>query len=103
MARHIIRTFQGVGKIIGVLRHQSTEKFLEIRSRGRIRVFEEDKTCARMFQQNGGCTGRYPRVVDNRADSIGDLVGANTMGLNRKTCAKSLHHTPTEGVAMTSG
>src|ERR1700749_1233310 len=103
MARHIIRTLQSVGKILGVLRHQSTEKFLEISTRGWIRVFEEDETCARMFQQNGGCTGRYPRIADNRADAIGDLVGANAMGRNRKSCTKSLHHTPTERVAMTWG
>src|ERR1700757_4728328 len=103
MARHIIRTLQSVGKILGVFRHQSAEKFLEIGTRGWIGIFEEEKTCARMFQQNGGCTGLYPRVADNRADSIGDFVGANTMGRNRKSCAKSLDHTPTERVAMTSG
>src|SRR5215472_10699331 len=103
MARHIIRTLQGVGKILGVLRHQPAEKFLEISSSGRIRIFKEDKTCARMFYQNGCRAVRYTRLADNRSDSIGDLVGANTMGRNRKSCAKSLHHTPTEQVATTSG
>src|SRR5580700_6689544 len=101
MAWHIIRTLQGVGKVIGILRHQPAKKFLQIGSCRRIRVFEKDETCAGMFQQNGRSAGRDARVANDRPDSIGDLVSAYTTRRYRKSCAKSLHHTPTERAATT--
>ena len=52
MGRHVVRSFSIVLEIIGILRHQTVEKFLQITTRRRIGIFHHDQTATGMLDKN---------------------------------------------------
>ncbi len=82
MARHVVRPFQGVREIGGMLWYQALQKTFEVSSGARVSILEEDEAGAGMLDQDGGNSGRYAAPDDQLIDLIGDFVGADSVRRN---------------------
>src|ERR1700754_4834823 len=80
MAGHVVRTFQGMGKVVGVFRNQPRKKTLEVPTRGRIGIFEKEQAGAGVPNKNVGQAGLYLAGPDQFRHFPGDFVGSFSFG-----------------------
>jgi hypothetical protein len=91
MRRHIVGAFCVVFEIIGILRDQPIEEFLEVASRCRIRILHHDQTATRVPRKD-----RYRAIFNfafayDRLDFIGELVSALARCGNGETFRHNVH------------
>ena len=97
--RHVVAAFRIVREIIRILRHEAVEKFLQIATSGRIRVFHDDNAATRVLDENGYCSRLQSRPVNLRLHFVCDFVKTLAVGPEFKLVVVDAHwRTPYFGV-----
>src|SRR5437763_9938398 len=76
MRWHVVGTFGVMLEIVGVLRHQSIEKFFEIAPRRWIGVLHYDQATTGMLRENCDNAVFNFALAHKRFDFVGDFVSA---------------------------
>src|SRR5438477_8165562 len=88
---HIVGTFRVVFEIIGILRDQPIEKFLQIASCRRIRILHHDQAATGVLRKNRDDAILNFTVAHDDFDFIGDLVSALARSGDAKVSGDDAH------------
>jgi hypothetical protein len=88
---HVVAAFCIMRKVIGVFRHETLEKLLQIASGGRIGVFHDDDAATGVLNENGDCSVLGAALVYRRLHVIGDFIECLAVGAHFELVMADVH------------
>jgi hypothetical protein len=89
--RHVIAAFRTVSEIIGIFRHQTIEKFLQVMSCRGISVFHENDAATGVLNKHRDYPTAQVALIDFRLNLVGDFVGPLASSANVELILVNTH------------
>jgi hypothetical protein len=89
--RHVVAAFRAVTEVIGILRDQAVEEFLQVAACARICILHDDKAATGVLNKNCSCSVTHTAFVDLRLHFVCDFVQAFSICANVDLVVVDMH------------